>query len=140
MTARSSLYYEFPTGQPWRGRRAAGYRCSVDIFDPDSGDAAEPLPGWQFRWFHSAANTFSYFDIDAGACDLYEHQHGEEETWHILAGSLAVTVDGEERIVHAGSAIVVPPNVSHSVRIIGPCRALVVDAPRRSSLAGIDLG
>ena len=111
----------------------------MEVFDATSVDPAEPLPGWRFRWLHSASNTFSYFDIAADAADLYEHQHAEEETWHILEGRLTMTVDGDEQIVGAGSAVVIPPNVPHSARVVDRCRPLVVDAPRQSSLAGMDL-
>lgn len=104
-----------------------------------TGDWAEPLPGWRFRWFHSAANTFSYFDIDGDAADLYEHHHPEEETWHIIDGYLAITVDHEEHLLKPGSAVVIAAGTPHSARVVGRCRALVVDAPRRATLAGIDL-
>ena len=77
--------------------------------------------------------TFAYWDIAEGADDLHEHHHPAEEVWHILDGELALTLDGEEYIVGASSAVIVPPNTQHAVRVIGSCRALVADTPRRDS-------
>ena len=46
--------------------------------------AGEPLPGWSGRFLHSATMTFAHYDIAAGAAPLHEHQHEQEEVWHIV--------------------------------------------------------
>ena len=81
--------------------------------------AGEPLPGWSGRFLHSANMTFAHYDIAAGAAPLHEHQHEQEEVWHII--------EGEERVLGAGCIAVVPPDTPHSVRPLGACRAVTAD-------------
>lgn len=96
-----------------------------------------PLPGWRGRFFHSANMTFARWTIAEGADDLHEHQHEQEEVWNVVAGSVALVVDGVEGIVESGGAAVVPPNASHSVRVIGPAEIVVTDFPVREQLPGV---
>jgi len=42
--------------------------------------------------------------------------------------------------MRAGTAAIVPPHTLHSVRPIGPCRAVIVDYPLRTSLPGLNQG
>ena len=98
----------------------------------------EPRPGWSGRFFHSDHMTFAYYEIAAEA-DVHEHEHPNEEVWHVVAGALALTLDGETRVLHAGEAAVVPAGARHAVRAVEPSRAIIVDHPVRDSLAGISL-
>jgi quercetin dioxygenase-like cupin family protein len=95
-----------------------------------------PLDGWEGRFFHSENMTFAYWDVAAGAADLHEHSHEQEEVWHVLEGEISLTVDGEERRLGPTMVAVVPPNTSHSVQVVGACRALVADYPLRPNLPG----
>jgi mannose-6-phosphate isomerase-like protein (cupin superfamily) len=95
-----------------------------------------PLPGWHGRFFHSEHMTFALWTIDAGAAELHEHQHEQEEVWNVVDGAVVVVVDGIERMLDAGSAAVVPPNTPHSARPVGPCRVVVTDFPVREQLPG----
>jgi mannose-6-phosphate isomerase-like protein (cupin superfamily) len=97
----------------------------------------EPLPGWTGRFFNSEHMTFCYYDIAADATPLHEHHHEQEEVWHVTEGRLALTVDGEERVLGAGDVAVVPANHRHSARAVTACRAIVVDFPLRESIRGI---
>jgi mannose-6-phosphate isomerase-like protein (cupin superfamily) len=99
--------------------------------------SGEPLPGWSGHFFHAENMTFAYYDIAEGAQPLHEHQHEQEEVWHIVAGEVAVTVDGSEAVARAGSAIIVPPETPHSVRPLGACRAIIADYPLRPNLPGV---
>jgi mannose-6-phosphate isomerase-like protein (cupin superfamily) len=99
--------------------------------------AGEPLPGWHGRFLHSATMTFAHYDIAADATPLHEHQHEQEEVWHIVEGEVAVTIDGEEQVLTGGCVAVVPPNTPHSVRPLGACRAIIADYPLRTSLPGV---
>ena len=96
-----------------------------------------PLPGWSGRFFHSATMTFAHWEIAAGAADLHEHHHEQEEVWQVVDGELTLVLDGEEHRLRAGDAAVVPPNARHAVRTLGPCRAVVADFPRRERLPGV---
>ena len=111
----------------------------VPVVDARNLTVKEPLPGWRGRFFHSDQMTFAYYDIDAAAVALHEHEHPQEEVWHVLDGTLLLTIDGVEHIVEPGCAAVVPPNTRHSAKVIEACRALVVDTPRRDRVgqAGI---
>jgi mannose-6-phosphate isomerase-like protein (cupin superfamily) len=60
--------------------------------------------------------TFAHYDIAEGAQPLHEHQHEQEEVWHIVDGQVALSIGGHESIVSAGSVAIVPPNTPHSVR------------------------
>src|SRR6185503_21057034 len=96
----------------------------------------EPLSGWKGSFFHSENMTFGLWEIAADAVPLHEHSHPQEEVWNIVAGEIAFSVNGEERVVRQGSAVVIPANALHSARPLGPCQAVVVDWPVRTELPG----
>jgi mannose-6-phosphate isomerase-like protein (cupin superfamily) len=75
--------------------------------------------------------TFVYYEIAADAVPLHEHHHAQEEVWNVVHGRLAVTIDGVEHVAEPGCAAIVPPNRPHSARVLGACRAIVVDTPVR---------
>jgi quercetin dioxygenase-like cupin family protein len=96
----------------------------------------DPLPGWRGRFFHSEQMTFAYYEIAADAVPLHEHDHPQEEVWHVLDGTLVLSIDGIEHVAEAGCAAIVPPNTPHSATVRGAVRAIVVDTPRRDELPG----
>lgn len=96
-----------------------------------------PLPGWSGRFFHSQNMTFALWDIDAGAADLHEHHHPQEEVWNVVEGEVVLALEGQERRLGPGDAAVVPPETRHSVRVVGRCRAVIADYPIRESLPGL---
>jgi mannose-6-phosphate isomerase-like protein (cupin superfamily) len=100
----------------------------------------EPLPGWRGRFFHTEQMTFAYYEIAADAVALHEHDHPQEEVWHVIDGSLAITIDGVEHVAEPGTAAVVPANTPHSARALGAVRAIVVDTPRRDAVGAVELG
>jgi quercetin dioxygenase-like cupin family protein len=108
----------------------------VPFIAPDEMLSGEPLPGWSGRFLHSENMTFSHYDIAAGAAPLHEHFHEQEEVWHVVAGELALTIDGVEQTLIAGCVAVVPPNTPHSVRPLTASRAIVADYPLRLQLPG----
>jgi mannose-6-phosphate isomerase-like protein (cupin superfamily) len=109
----------------------------MPFLEPGDMIAGEPLPGWHGRFFHAQHMTFAHYDIDAGAQPLHEHHHEQEEVWHIVEGEVALTVDGQERTLGAGSVAIVPPHTAHSVRPLGACRAVIADFPLRPDLPGV---
>ena len=98
--------------------------------------AAEPLPGWSGRFLHSEHMTFAHYDIATGAAPLHEHQHPQEEVWHVVEGELSVNISGEEQVLGAGCVAVVPADTPHSVRPLSACRAIIADYPLRPNLPG----
>jgi mannose-6-phosphate isomerase-like protein (cupin superfamily) len=97
----------------------------------------EPLPGWKGRFFHSQNMSFGYYDIAADSVPLHEHHHPQEEVWHVIEGTAAVTVDGVEHVAEPGCAVIVPPNTPHSARALGACQVIVVDYPLRAEVGGV---
>jgi mannose-6-phosphate isomerase-like protein (cupin superfamily) len=81
--------------------------------------------------------TFAYWEIEGDAADLHEHDHLQEEVWNVVRGEITLIVDGDERRLRGGMAAVIPPNAPHSARVVGPCRAIVTDYPRRLHLPGV---
>jgi mannose-6-phosphate isomerase-like protein (cupin superfamily) len=116
-----------------RGR----YGRAVPIVRPDDMLHGEPLPGWRGRFFHSAAMTFSCYDIAADATALHEHQHAQEEVCHVVEGEVVVSIAGVEHTLTAGCAAVVPPETPHAVRPVADCRVVIADFPLRPSLPGM---
>jgi mannose-6-phosphate isomerase-like protein (cupin superfamily) len=98
-----------------------------------------PLSGWNGAFFSSKNMTFGIWEISADAAQLHEHSHPEEEVWNVVEGRIAIAVDGEERIVRSGDAVVIPANTPHSARPLGYCRAVVVDHPVRTTLPGVGM-
>jgi quercetin dioxygenase-like cupin family protein len=82
--------------------------------------------------------TFAYYAVVAGAW-IHEHSHPNDEVWNVIDGELEITIAGETRIVGPGCVAVVPPDTAHSVKALADARAIVVDYPKRDSIAGIDL-
>jgi quercetin dioxygenase-like cupin family protein len=60
-----------------------------------------------------ALETMSYrVDLQPGQ-RLPEHTHDHEEVFHVLSGSITVSLDGEETLLGPGDTVMVPPGVSH---------------------------
>jgi quercetin dioxygenase-like cupin family protein len=96
----------------------------------------EPVPGWNGRALHGQRMTVVSYVIAAGAPDVHEHHHPEEEVWSVIEGELVIWIDGEERTLRPGDVAVVPSHVRHRVRASKASRALVVDSPVRRRLPG----
>jgi quercetin dioxygenase-like cupin family protein len=94
-------------------------------------DLFEKGVGWRGRQFHSPSMTFVHWEFDQGA-SVHEHFHPQEEIWEVLTGELEVTIDGATQIAGAGVVAIVPPNAVHSVKVLRPGKAIVVDYPLRS--------
>jgi quercetin dioxygenase-like cupin family protein len=109
----------------------------LPFVNPDDLPVLEPRPGWRGRFFHSAHMTFAYYMIEPGA-DVHAHSHDEEEVWHVLEGTLEVSLPKGIRVVGAGEAVVVPGGEAHSVRALDASRVIVVDHPVRTSVGGVD--
>jgi quercetin dioxygenase-like cupin family protein len=105
----------------------------MPFIDTQQLTVKEPLPGWHGRFFHSQSMLFGYYIVAAGAT-IHEHEHPNEEVWHVIDGELEVTIDGETRVAGPGGVAIVPPNTLHRVKALSDGRAIVVDYPRRDSV------
>jgi quercetin dioxygenase-like cupin family protein len=90
-----------------------------------SDDAPEfDLAGIRVRGLSSpsrgALETMSYrVDLQRGQ-RLPEHTHDHEEVFHVLSGTITVSLDGEETRLGTGDTVMVPPGVSHFSYADGP--------------------
>jgi quercetin dioxygenase-like cupin family protein len=107
----------------------------MPFIDTRDLETREPLPGWEGRYFHSEHMTFGYYTVIAGS-SIHEHSHEQEEVWHVIEGKLEVTVDGETLVAGPGCVALVPPDTTHSVRVLEDSRAIVVDTPLRDFVGG----
>jgi mannose-6-phosphate isomerase-like protein (cupin superfamily) len=110
----------------------------MPFVDPTQMLHAEPLPGWSGRFLHSENMSFAHYDIAADATPLHEHQHDQEEVWHIVEGEVVISIDGIEQRLGPGCVAVVPPNTPHGVRPVSVCRAIIADYPLRLRLPGLE--
>ena len=56
----------------------------------------------------------------AGYISPPEHVHPrQQERFEVISGSLAIRIDGRERVLSAGGSVTVPPNTPHTVRNAG---------------------
>ncbi|HUY93904.1 MAG TPA: cupin domain-containing protein [Terracidiphilus sp.] len=95
----------------------------------------ERLPGWRGRFFHSEHMTVAHYDFTRGS-SIHEHNHPQEEIYHVLEGELEMTIEGETYVARPGLAAVVPANARHYVRALTDGHVLIVDSPRRPDAAG----
>jgi len=114
------------------GASAPG-ESTMPFIDVRSQAAGEPRPGWHDRYFAGESMSFAYYDVDAGA-SIHAHSHDEEEVWHILEGTLEITIDGETKVAGPGTAAVVPPNSVHAVKARTNARVIVADHPARDRI------
>jgi len=110
----------------------------MPFVDTNALEAREALPGWKGRYFHSENMTFAYYEFTAGS-SIHEHGHDTDEVWHVVDGELEITIDGTTQTAGPGHAGVVPPGARHSVTAKTDGRAIVVDHPRRDSVAGMKI-
>ena len=90
----------------------------------------EVFPGFRGRMLHSERTTLAWWTIADGA-ELPPHSHPHEQTVIMIAGALALTVDGVERVLRAGDVFAIPGGATHSGRALGAARVLDVFAPVR---------
>ena len=108
----------------------------MPFVDVSSLRSKEPLPGWEGRFVHSEHMTFAYYTVAAGA-SIHEHEHPNEEVWHVIEGRLEVRIGGETQVAGPGCMALVPANTAHSVRALTDGRSIVVDTPRRHEIGRV---
>ena len=96
----------------------------------NSIEEKELLPGFNVRFVHTENMTLAYWEIKAGSL-LPEHSHHHEQVAQITEGELALTLDGEMRVLKAGELAVIPSNAIHSGKAITDCKLLDVFSPVR---------
>ena len=103
-------------------------------------DAAEPFvttDGSTIRSLLDRSNapvanqSLAEATIEAGASTVRHHHRVAEEIYYIVAGTALMEIDGEEREVTVGDAVLIPPGARHTITASadGPVRLLCCCAP-----------
>jgi len=90
----------------------------------------QPVFGFHGRFVHSDHMTLAYWNIDAGS-SLPEHAHSHEQFVNLIEGNFEFTLNGETRVLQAGSVVVIPSNITHSGKAISHCKIIDVFYPVR---------
>lgn len=93
------------------------------------------------RKFIAGQNTMvCWLELKPG-CVVPEHNHESEQVSYVVEGTLRFRVAGEEFLVEAGSALLIPPHTPHSAEVVGEGTVIDLDifSPvRRDWLEGRD--
>ena len=104
----------------------------MPFVDTTKLEVIERRPGWHGRYFQSPNMTFAHYEFEGGS-SIHQHFHPQEEVWEVIDGQLEITVDGVTQIAGPGMAMVVLPNVPHSIKALTDGKAIVVDYPLRNN-------
>ena len=97
--------------------------------------ANELAPGVRIRAPYGENLMLSLLEMDANAV-VPRHCHPHEQGGILLKGRMALTIGEETRVLDAGEAYLIPPNVPHrAVAIGGPGVALDIFSPVREDYA-----
>jgi mannose-6-phosphate isomerase-like protein (cupin superfamily) len=82
---------------------------------------------------HTPAQSLAEATLDTGASTERHFHERSEEIYFVLQGSGTMELDGEERPVGPGDAVLIPPGAWHQIRAGGgPLRFLCACAPAYS--------
>ncbi|HUT82886.1 MAG TPA: cupin domain-containing protein [Candidatus Bathyarchaeia archaeon] len=90
----------------------------------------EVVPGFNGKFVHSDNVTIAHWTISAGS-SLPDHKHPHEQIVNLVSGTFEFDLNGDKRIVNAGSIAIVPSNVLHSGKAITDCYIIDVFYPVR---------
>ena len=90
----------------------------------------EVVPGFLARFVHSEFMTISYWDVKEGHT-LPEHSHPHEQITTVIRGTFKLTIDGESKIIEAGSVAIIPSGSKHSGESLTDCYIIDVFYPIR---------
>ncbi|MGA2736919.1 MAG: cupin domain-containing protein [Bryobacteraceae bacterium] len=82
------------------------------------------------KTIHGQTLTVARIRLGKGAV-VPMHSHPNEQISMLESGAVRFLIDGEERILRAGDALVIPPDVPHMVEAIEDSLAVDLFAPRR---------
>lgn len=96
----------------------------MTYFRTDNLPATEMLPGVVRRAVYLNDVMLTVFDFEPEAV-IPEHHHRHQQITWIVSGTMNFDLNGEERVLHAGDGVLIPPDTPHSATILdGPCRAI----------------
>ncbi|RYU91187.1 cupin domain-containing protein [Mucilaginibacter terrigena] len=90
----------------------------------------EIAPGFFSKLIHTENNTINFIEVAAGNT-VPDHAHIHEQCSFVIEGQFQLTVNGEVRVLDAGTFAVIPPNVRHSGLAITDCKLIDIFSPVR---------
>ena len=101
------------------------------FYDLGALQEKEIVPGYRAVFVHGDQMTLAYWTVEAGA-SLPEHAHPHEQITSVIHGRFELSVGDEKRILEAGTAAVVPSDVTHSGIALTDCRLIDAFHPPRT--------
>ncbi|MBW2016251.1 MAG: cupin domain-containing protein [Deltaproteobacteria bacterium] len=94
----------------------------------------KPADGVEIRPISGERMTMAFFHLAPGS-KMPEHSHPHEQIGTVLKGSVTLVIGGEETLIEAGGAYIIPPNVTHGGRCGDTATELIeVFSPVREDL------
>jgi quercetin dioxygenase-like cupin family protein len=91
----------------------------------------EPLnPLLGRKMLHGGTMTVARIRLRKGAV-VPTHSHANEQISMLESGALRFVISGEERVLHAGDAVVIPPDAPHMVEALEDSLAVDLFSPPR---------
>ena len=104
--------------------------CAMQHYDWNllEEEPLNPLLGR--KMFHGRNATVARIRLRKGAV-VPMHSHPNEQISMIESGALLFTISGEERVLRAGDAVVIPPDAPHRVEALADSLAVDLFSPPR---------
>lgn len=87
--------------------------------------------------YHSDQLTFGHITLEERS-NLPEHKHIHEQWTHVLTGELLFTINGEQKLLTAGMAALIPSNALHSATAITECKVIDCFLPIREDFVEME--
>jgi len=106
------------------------YRFAVKVYNWSQIPEEQLNASLSRQMIHGATMTVARLRLLKGAV-VPLHQHVNEQITMLERGKLRFEIGGEERIVHAGEALAIPPNAPHLVEALEDSVATDLFSPVR---------
>ena len=103
---------------------------TVRKYTSDESVLTNLFPGGEIQFVHTDNVTFASWSFKAGT-QVPAHVHPHEQITHCVAGSLILTMRGEDMVIGAGETAVIPGGVEHAARADEAARGVDVFFPVR---------
>lgn len=116
----------------------------MTVPDPPAGRRRVPKPwGYELIWAESSRYAGKILHIEAGQQTSLQYHRVKEETIYLLSGVLrfdSVAADGscQQRRVHPGESIHIPPGFHHRMAAIETCDVLEVSSPELDDVVRLE--
>jgi quercetin dioxygenase-like cupin family protein len=102
----------------------------MDLYNWNSIVEEQLNPRLSRKVIHTPNMTIARLHVQKYAV-VPEHSHANEQVTTVERGALKFVMDGQEQIVRAGEALVIPPHASHLVEALEDTVVVDVFVPAR---------